>query len=108
MAMPGWAKGVAFVNGFNLGWYWPQAGPQMTLYIPGPMLRDGENELILLEVEQSVEKPTGGLGVACSVFLLHALHAWDRRCTAVHKIGPDYIYVHIMFFKDSHAGAEGM
>ena len=65
MAMPGWAKGVAFLNGFNLGWYWPKAGPQMTLYIPGPMLRDGENELILLEVEESVEKPTGQLVHFC-------------------------------------------
>lgn len=59
MAMPSWAKGVAFINGFNLGWYWPKAGPQMTMYIPGPMLRDGENELILLEVEETGEKPTG-------------------------------------------------
>ena len=59
MDMPGWAKGVAFINGFNLGWYWPKAGPQMTMYIPGPMLQDGDNELILLEVEESPEKPTG-------------------------------------------------
>ncbi|KAL3131686.1 hypothetical protein ABBQ38_007978 [Trebouxia sp. C0009 RCD-2024] len=62
MAMPSWAKGVAFINGFNLGWYWPKAGPQMTMYIPGPMLRDGENELILLEVEETGEKPTVTLG----------------------------------------------
>ena len=61
MAMPGWAKGVAFINGFNLGWYWPKAGPQMTMYVPGPMLQDGDNELILLEVEGSPEKPTGEL-----------------------------------------------
>lgn len=70
MAMPGWAKGVAFINGFNLGWYWPKAGPQMTLYIPGPMLRDGENELILLEVEESVEKPTGQSATAILLFFL--------------------------------------
>jgi len=42
---------VLFLNGFNLGWYWPSAGPQMTMYIPGPMLQDGQNELILFEVE---------------------------------------------------------
>ena len=25
----GWTKGVAFVNGFNLGRYWPSMGPQV-------------------------------------------------------------------------------
>ncbi len=35
LAMPGFTKGLAFVNGFNLGWYWPSQGPQQTLYIPG-------------------------------------------------------------------------
>ena len=49
--MPAWSKGVLFLNGFNLGWYWPSVGPQMTMYIPGPMLQDGQNELILFEVE---------------------------------------------------------
>ncbi|KAL0030525.1 hypothetical protein WJX79_001635 [Trebouxia sp. C0005] len=53
LAMPAWSKGVLFLNGFNLGWYWPSAGPQMTMYIPGPMLQDGQNELILFEVEAS-------------------------------------------------------
>lgn len=47
----GWGKGVAFVNGHNLGRYWPLIGPQITLYVPAPYLRTGENELILLELE---------------------------------------------------------
>lgn len=47
----GWAKGVAFVNGHNLGRYWPLVGPQITLYVPAPYLRTGENELIILELE---------------------------------------------------------
>jgi len=47
----GWGKGVAFVNGHNLGRYWPLVGPQMTLYIPAPYLRTGENDLIILELE---------------------------------------------------------
>ena len=97
MAMPGWAKGVAFVNGFNLGWYWPQAGPQMTLYIPGPMLRDGENELILLEIAQSVEKPTGGLGhflICCgsSSMICMLGMATVLLCTILDQT----IYVHII------------
>lgn len=47
----GWGKGVAFVNGHNLGRYWPLVGPQITLYVPAPYLRTGENELIVLELE---------------------------------------------------------
>lgn len=47
----GWGKGVAYVNGFNLGRYWPLAGPQMTLYIPAPFLITGTNELVLVELE---------------------------------------------------------
>ena len=30
LRLDGWTKGVAFVNGFNLGRYWPPMGPQVT------------------------------------------------------------------------------
>ena len=50
----GWTKGVAWINGFNLGRYW-KAGPQKALYIPGPLLRKGENELVLFELHGSPE-----------------------------------------------------
>jgi beta-galactosidase len=46
----GWTKGVAWLNGFNLGRYWSR-GPQQTLYVPGPLFRRGENSLILLELD---------------------------------------------------------
>jgi beta-galactosidase len=29
LAVHGWGKGIAWVNGFNLGWYWPSQGPQV-------------------------------------------------------------------------------
>lgn len=45
----GWHKGIAWINGFNLGRYW-NAGPQRALYIPGPLLRMGRNEIVLLEL----------------------------------------------------------
>ena len=45
----GWGKGVAYINGYNLGRYWPQVGPQKTLYVPGSFLNIGNNELIILE-----------------------------------------------------------
>lgn len=43
-------KGVAFINGFNLGRYWSE-GPVQYLYIPGPLLKEGANEMIVFETE---------------------------------------------------------
>ncbi|CAL1376535.1 unnamed protein product [Linum trigynum] len=47
----GWGKGVAFVNDFNIGRYWPSFGPQCNLYVPAPVLKHGENVLVILELE---------------------------------------------------------
>jgi beta-galactosidase len=58
LTLPGWTKGVAWVNGFNLGRYWSR-GPQRTLYVPAPLLRQGDNELILLELHD-FERPQAG------------------------------------------------
>jgi len=44
-------KGVAFINGFNLGRYYNSAGPQKTLYVPAPLLCEGENEIIIFETD---------------------------------------------------------
>jgi beta-galactosidase len=49
LALPGWTKGVAWINGFNLGRYWKR-GPQKTLYIPAPLLKNGRNELVVFEL----------------------------------------------------------
>ncbi|MED1203383.1 glycoside hydrolase family 35 protein [Heyndrickxia acidicola] len=48
--LDGWTKGNVFINGFNLGRYW-SVGPQATLYLPGPLLKKGKNELVVLELE---------------------------------------------------------
>lgn len=48
--LSGWGKGCALLNGFNLGRFWDK-GPQKRLYVPAPLLRQGENELILFETE---------------------------------------------------------
>ena len=53
--MSKWGKGVVFVNGFNLGLYW-NVGPQQKLYIPGPKLKVGVNELIIFETEGVSQK----------------------------------------------------
>lgn len=49
--LDGFTKGNVYINGFNLGRYWNPAGPQKTLYLPAPLLHEGENELVVLELE---------------------------------------------------------
>jgi beta-galactosidase len=40
---------MVWVNGFCLGRYWSR-GPQQTLYVPGPLIRQGANEITVLEL----------------------------------------------------------
>uniref|UniRef100_A0A665WVG0 Beta-galactosidase-like n=1 Tax=Echeneis naucrates TaxID=173247 RepID=A0A665WVG0_ECHNA len=47
-----WTKGQVWINGVNLGRYWPARGPQQTLYIPGPLLSTTlPNNITVLELE---------------------------------------------------------
>ncbi|KAK2099839.1 Beta-galactosidase-1-like protein 2 [Saguinus oedipus] len=48
LKLEGWEKGVVFINGQNLGRYW-NIGPQKTLYLPGPWLSSGINQVIVFE-----------------------------------------------------------
>ncbi|CAL1534925.1 unnamed protein product [Lymnaea stagnalis] len=48
LRLDGWTKGVVLINGFNLGRYW-FIGPQRTLYVPGPLLVLGQNEIMIFE-----------------------------------------------------------
>ncbi|KMM36889.1 glycoside hydrolase family 35 protein [Guptibacillus hwajinpoensis] len=50
--LEGFTKGNVYINGFNLGRYWQTMGPQQRLYVPGPLLHEGENELVVLELEE--------------------------------------------------------
>ncbi len=54
--LDGFHKGFIVVNGFNIGRYWNDRGPQKTLYIPAPLLREGDNEIIVFESD-SYEAP---------------------------------------------------
>ncbi len=47
--LPSFTKGFVKVNGFNIGRYFNPAGPQKTLYIPAPLLKKGENEIVVFE-----------------------------------------------------------
>jgi beta-galactosidase len=51
-----WGKGLAWINGFCLGRYW-RRGPQHTLFVPGPVIRAGSNELVVLELN-ALSEPT--------------------------------------------------
>ncbi|KAA5835950.1 beta-galactosidase family protein [Saccharopolyspora hirsuta] len=51
LALPGWTKGLVWLNGFLLGRYW-SIGPQRTLYAPSPLWRAGVNELVVLELHE--------------------------------------------------------
>ncbi|HZZ44297.1 MAG TPA: beta-galactosidase [Tepidisphaeraceae bacterium] len=44
-----WGKGVVWVNGHCLARFW-NIGPTQTAYLPGPWLRAGENEILILDL----------------------------------------------------------
>lgn len=48
--LDGFHKGFVKVNGFNIGRYWNDAGPQKTLYVPAPILKKGENTVTVFEL----------------------------------------------------------
>ncbi|KAJ0180490.1 hypothetical protein K1T71_003894 [Dendrolimus kikuchii] len=51
----GWGKGYVWINNYNLGRYWPDVGPQITLYVPGVWLFKAprKNYLQILELGKS-------------------------------------------------------
>eukprot|EP00794_Sanderia_malayensis_P003774 gene3774-4297_t len=53
LKLDGWSKGQAFINGHNLGRYWPSVGPQKTLFVPSKYLRSAPdiNSLVLFELD---------------------------------------------------------
>ncbi len=51
--LDGFHHGFVVVNGFNLGRYYNDAGPQKTLYCPAPMLKEGKNEVVVFEMDSS-------------------------------------------------------
>lgn len=56
----GWGKGVVWINGHNLGRFW-SIGPQQTLYVPGPWLKRGRNEVIVLDLHPKEARSLEGL-----------------------------------------------
>ncbi len=48
--LSGFGKGIALVNGHNLGRFW-QKGPQLALFVPTEFLKQGKNEIVIFETE---------------------------------------------------------
>ena len=55
-----WGKGVVWVNGHCLSRYW-NIGPQQTAYLPGPWLKQGGNEIIILDLIGPTNPSVSGL-----------------------------------------------
>lgn len=53
-------KGEVWLNGRALGRVW-NIGPQKTLYAPGPWLKQGENEVVVLDLEGESGRTLRGL-----------------------------------------------
>jgi len=52
-------KGIVWVNGHNLGRYW-EIGPQKRLFCPAGWLKEGQNEVIVLDLHQTEASPIPG------------------------------------------------
>ncbi len=55
-----WGKGIVWVNGHCLGRYW-NIGPTQTMYVPGPWLKAGANEFIVLDMLGPTKPELSGL-----------------------------------------------
>jgi len=55
-----WGKGVVWVNGHCLGRLW-DIGPTQTMYLPGPWLKSGRNDIVVLDLEGPRDPKLAGL-----------------------------------------------
>jgi len=53
--LSGFGKGLAFVNGVNIGRFW-NVGPTLSPYIPHSLLKEGHNRIIIFETEGEYEE----------------------------------------------------
>jgi beta-galactosidase len=58
--MSTWGQGVVWVNGRCLGRYW-SIGPTQTMYLPGPWIRKGRNDIVVLDLTGPTAARIAGL-----------------------------------------------
>lgn len=88
-------KGVIWVNGHCLTRFW-NIGPQQTAYLPGPWLKKGSNEIVILDLLGSKPPVVAGLEQP----ILSELHP---ELDFVRK-GPSYGTLHLEGAKPVHSG----
>lgn len=49
----GFERGVAFVNGFNLGRHWTHENSENNLFVPAPILKKGYNRIVVFDVKEN-------------------------------------------------------
>jgi beta-galactosidase len=60
--MSTWGQGVVWINGRCLGRYW-SIGPTQTMYLPGPWIKRGRNEVVVLDLTGPADNRIQGLEV---------------------------------------------
>lgn len=83
-----WGKGCVWVNGHNLGRFW-NIGPQQTMYVPGPWLKSGDNEIIVLDLIGPENPVVAALDQPILDLLRPALDFAQSRRREV-KLRPDF------------------
>ena len=58
--MSTWGKGMVWVNGHAMGRFW-EIGPQQTLFMLGCWLKEGENEILVLDLKGPAKASIKGL-----------------------------------------------
>lgn len=58
--MRGWGRGFVLINGFNIGRFW-EIGPQNTLYVPGGLIKEKDNEIVVFDVQHKGSPKLGTL-----------------------------------------------
>eukprot|EP00947_MAST-08B_sp_MAST-8B-sp1_P001809 g1809.t1 len=79
---PTYRRGFVWINGFFLGRYWPDEGPQKTMYVPASLLKEGNNDVVLLELHpaQALAQASSGGGVPLSFVALQDFTGLPMVC----------------------------
>lgn len=81
--LSGWGQGIVWVNGRCLGRYW-SIGPTQTMYLPGPWMRRGRNEVVVLDLSGPREATIAGLKMP----VLDQLHPERDLARPASKVKP--------------------
>lgn len=67
-------KGARWINGHAIGRYWNE-GPQQTLFVPGPWLHAGANEVVIFDLFQATNDHPVLAGLAYQILNVAAQDA---------------------------------